>query len=87
MVSAENKTKKEWADNIFNLPLISQTVKYLHAAGGFPVKDTLTKAMKAGNYNTWPKITPPTVQQHFPESGKTQKGHMKKKTKECDQPG
>jgi hypothetical protein len=42
--------------HVYNLPLISQTVKYLHAAAGFPVKDTWTKAIKAGNYNTWPTI-------------------------------
>ncbi len=58
--------------------MISQTVKYLHAAAGFPVKDTWTKAIKTGNFNIWPTITPSMVQQHFPESYKTQKGHMKK---------
>jgi hypothetical protein len=58
--------------------LISQTVKYLHTAAGFPVKETWTKAIKAGNFNTWPTITPTTVQCHFPESDETQKGHMKK---------
>ncbi len=77
-VSAENKMRKEWANNVYYLLSISQTVKYLHAAAGFPAKDTWTKAIKAGNFNTRPTITPPTVRQHFPESDKTQKGHMKK---------
>ncbi len=77
-VSAETKTRKEQANNVYNLPLISQTVKYLHTAAGFSVEDTWTKAIKAGNFNTWPTITPSTVQQHFPESDETQKGHMKK---------
>ena len=57
---------------------IGQTVQYLHAAAGFPTKDTWTKAIKAGNYNTWPTITPTVVRRHFPESDKTQKGHMKR---------
>ncbi len=58
--------------------MISKTVKYLHAAAGFPVEETWIKAIKHGNYNTWPTITPTTVQHHFPESDETQKGHMKK---------
>jgi hypothetical protein len=44
---------KERANNAYyDLPLISQIVKYLHTAAGFPVKDTWTKAIKAGNFNT-----------------------------------
>jgi hypothetical protein len=78
----QNKTRKErikeQANNANDLPLISQTVKYLYAAAGFPVEDTWTKAIKAGNFNTWPTITPSMVQRHFPESDETQKGHMKK---------
>jgi hypothetical protein len=70
--------KKEQANNAYDLPLISQTVKYLHAAAGFPVKETWIKAIKAGNYNTWPTITSTTVRRHFPESDEMQKGHMKK---------
>jgi hypothetical protein len=50
-VSTKNKTrkeqKKEQANNAYDLPLISQTVKYLHKAAEFPVKDTWTKAIKS----------------------------------------
>ena len=70
-------TTKEQAHNAYDLPSISQTIQYLHAAVGFPVKDTWVKAIKAGNYNTWPTLTPTTVHHHFPESDETQKGHMK----------
>jgi hypothetical protein len=80
--SAQYKTKKErakeQANNAYDLPSIKQTVRYLHAAAGFPVKDTWIKAIEAGNFNTWPTITPKTVQRYFPESDETQKGHMKK---------
>ena len=41
-------------------------------------KDTWIKAIKAGNYNTWPTINPTIVRRHFPESEETQKGHMKR---------
>jgi hypothetical protein len=60
-ISVGNKTKKEQANNAYNLPSINQTVKYLHAAAGFPVEETWIKAIKAGNYNTWPTINPTTV--------------------------
>jgi hypothetical protein len=42
-----------------------------YGAAGFPTEDTWIKAIKAGNYNTWPTITPETVQRHFPESDET----------------
>jgi hypothetical protein len=77
-ISVESETNTEQTNNAYHLPLISQTVKYHHAAAGVPVADTWIKAIEAGNYNTWPTITPSTVQRHFPESDKTQKGHMKK---------
>jgi hypothetical protein len=72
------ETNTEQANNAYDLPSISQTVKSHHASAGYPVADTWIKAIKAENYNTWPTITPATVQRHFPESEETQKGHMKK---------
>ncbi len=78
-ILGESETNTEQANNAYNLPSISQTVKYHQAATGFAVADTWIKAIKAGNYNTWPTITPSTVQRHFPESDETQKGHMKKR--------
>ena len=65
-ISAENVKKTEQANNAYNLPSISQTVKYLHEAEGFPVTDTWIKAIKAGNYNTWPTITPKNSPLSFP---------------------
>ncbi len=58
--------------------LAGQTIRYLHGAAGFPTEDTWIKAIKAGNYNTWPTITSVPVRHHFPESNETQKGHMKR---------
>ncbi len=72
------REKREEASNVYNLPSIEQSIKYLHAAAGYPVEDTWIKAINAGNYTTWPSITPAVVQKHFPESDKTQKGHMKR---------
>ena len=63
--------------NVYSLPSTSQTIKYLHAAAGYPVKDTWIKAIKSGNYTTWPGLTATAACKHFPESDETQKGHMK----------
>jgi hypothetical protein len=60
-ILVKSETNTEQANNAYNLPPISQTVRYHHTAAGFPVADTWIKAIKAGNYNTWPTITPPTV--------------------------
>jgi hypothetical protein len=76
-LSADKTMKKEQANNVYDLPSISQTVQCLHAAAGFPVEEMWIKAINAGNYNTWPTITPSTVRRHFSESDETQKGHMK----------
>ncbi len=74
MRDASNET----AANAYNLPSIPEAIKYLHAAAGFPVKETWVKAINNGNYLTWPGLTVEAVNKHFPESVETQKGHMKK---------
>ncbi len=63
--------------NMYNIPSINQTIKYLHAAAGYPVEDTWVKAINAGNYTTWPGLTATVACKHFAESNETQKGHMK----------
>ena len=50
---------------------------YLHAAAGFPVKETFLDAVRAGNYATWPGLTTTLIAKHFPDSDEMQKGHMK----------
>jgi hypothetical protein len=51
---------------------------YLHAAAGFPTKDTWIAVVKAGNFATWPGLTEQSIKRHFPESNETQCGHLKK---------
>ena len=69
--------RPEYLQNVYELPSIGQTIRYLHAAAGYPVKATWLKAIRNGNYNTWPLITVATVSKHFPESEETQLGHMR----------
>ena len=54
-----------------------QQQKLLHAAAGYPVKDTWIAAINSGNYVSWPGLTSKVIQRHFPELDETQKGHMK----------
>ena len=54
--ATDNSTKKEEVNNVYSLPSIPQSIRYLHAAAGFPVKESLIDAIKAGNYTTWPGI-------------------------------
>ena len=63
---------------MYNIPSTKESIQYLHAAAGFPVKDSWVDAIKAGNYTTWPGLNVKVVNRYFPESDETQKGHMKK---------
>jgi hypothetical protein len=78
LVPQTTRKKREEVSNVYNLSSIAQTIKYLHAAAGYPVEDTWIKTINAGNYTTWPGITTTAVQKHFPDSDETQKGHMKR---------
>jgi hypothetical protein len=74
----QGPTGKEEMNNVYRLPSIPQTVKYLHAAAGFSPEGTWYKAVKAGNFITWPGLTSEVVRKHFPESDETQWVHIKK---------
>ncbi len=65
------------ANAIFDLPNNRQTLQYLHALAGLPVKETFLAAVSAGNYATWPGLTTTLIAKHFPDSDEMQKGHMK----------
>ena len=78
IASKRGKAKREEAHNAYSLPSMAQSIKYMHAAAGFPVKETWLNAIDAGNYVTWPGLTTAAVRKHYPDSDETQKGHMKK---------
>ena len=44
---------------------------------GFPTKASWLKAIRKGNYLSWPLINVKNVAKYFPESEETQKGHMR----------
>ncbi len=62
---------------IFNLPSARQTFLWYHASAGFPVKEQFIKAVRNGNYATWPKLTVTLINKYMPDSDETAKGHLK----------
>eukprot|EP00804_Cyclotella_cryptica_P019981 CCRYP_007862-RA/>CCRYP_007862-RA protein AED:0.41 eAED:0.41 QI:0/-1/0/1/-1/1/1/0/208 len=73
-VSLECNT--EHIHNVYELPSITQSIRYLHAAAGFPTKSTWLSAFRKGHYSKWPLINVKNVHKHFPQSKETQQGHM-----------
>ena len=39
----------------------------MHAATGFPVKETWIRAVRAGNYTTWPGLSVKPIQKYCPD--------------------
>jgi hypothetical protein len=79
----KHEPQNETVNNVYSIPSMKEAIRYLHAAAGFPVKDTWLEAIRAGNFITWLGVSIKTVSPHFPESEETQKGHMKKTTQKC----
>jgi hypothetical protein len=68
---------QEYIHNMYKLPSIEPTIRYLHAVAGFPMEKTWLKAIQRGNYNFWPLINITNVARYFSESEEMQKGHMR----------
>jgi hypothetical protein len=64
------------ANSIYDLPSMEQAIKWMYAVCGYPVKLTWLKAIKAGNYISWPMLTECNVNKYYPETSETSKGHM-----------
>ena len=60
----------------YNLPSIEALVQYMHMAAGPPVKSTWLKAIKKGNFETWPGLTYSDAAKYFPHAVEAIKGHM-----------
>jgi len=70
---------EEKAMNVYELPSMKEVVRFQHAALGFPTKATLLTSIHNNNLITFPGMTADNIGKFFPESDKTQKGHMKMK--------
>jgi hypothetical protein len=72
-----NLPTHEAINAIFDLPSARQTFLWYHASAGFPVKESFIKAVRNGNYATWPKLTITLINKYMPDSDETVKGHLK----------
>jgi hypothetical protein len=66
----------EYIHNVYELPSIEPTVRYLHAAACFPSKSIWLKTVRRCNYSTWPLINVKNVTRYIPGLEETQMGHM-----------
>ncbi len=77
--------------NVYELPSTKEVVRFQHAALDFPPKAMLLTTICHKNLATFPGLTSENINKFFPESGETQKGHMKqtkqgvRSTKELDE--
>ena len=50
----------------------------MHAAAELPVKETWIRAVRAGNYTTWPGLSVKSIRKYFPDDKEEKlKGHMR----------
>ena len=81
----QNRTKSKTIDdpivhtaaNVYEIKTVPALIAYLHAAAGFPAKETWLRAIEANFYSTWPAITPARVRRHLIEPEPTTFGHLK----------
>jgi len=78
--------RQEYLHNVYELPSIEPTIRYLHGVAGFPTKTSWLKAIRKGNYLSWPLINVKNIAKYFPESEETQKGHMRGQHQGEDKP-
>ena len=64
------------ASNVYDLPSMEALVRYMHAAAGSPVRYTWLKAIKNGNFNSWPGLNYNNAAKYCPQSIEKLKGHM-----------
>ncbi len=76
--------KEEYIHNVYKLPSIEWMVRYLHEAAGPPPEDTWVKAVRCGNYNSWPLINTKNVRKFFWVSEETQWGTCKDNGRVCN---
>jgi hypothetical protein len=64
--------------NVYELKPKPESVRYYHAAAGFPTKPTWAKAIRNKQFASWPGLTVDAVKRHYPDSEETPKGHGRK---------
>ena len=60
----------------YDLPIVEALVRCMHAAAVSPIKYTWIKAIKKGNFATWPGLIYSNAAKYCPHASETIKGHM-----------
>jgi hypothetical protein len=76
---------QEYLHNVYKLPSVELTIWYLHGAAGFPTKASWLKAIRKGNYLSWPLINVKTLPSTSLNPRKLKKGTCTANTRESDQ--
>ena len=72
----EDKRNLQQAHSVYNLPSTEESIKWMHAVCGYPVKSTWIKTIRAGIYIRWLMLTERNVARYYPETNETPKGHL-----------
>ena len=64
------------AFSTYDLLSVKSLVRLYHASAGFPVNSTWLRAIKTGNYTSWPDLEAAKYKKYCPNSIYTKKGHM-----------
>jgi hypothetical protein len=75
-LDANSTEKEEFINSVYEISKLYDAIQYLHADAGSPVPSTFVKAIKAGNFTTWPTLTPEHVNKYLEKSEATIKGHL-----------
>jgi hypothetical protein len=75
-LDTNNTKQNESINSVYEISKVYDKIQYLHAAAGSPVPSTFVKAIKAGNFTTWPTLTPEHVNKYLEKSEATVKGHL-----------
>jgi hypothetical protein len=75
-LDTNNTKQNESINSVYEIRKVYDTIQYLHAAAGSPFPSTFIKAIQAGNFTTWPTLTPEHVNKYLEKSEATVKGHL-----------
>ena len=67
----------EAINHVYELPRVEPAIRYMDAAAGFPTKATWLKAIRKGNFISWPLVNVKNIHKCFPKSKETQRRHMR----------
>ena len=77
--------KNKIAKNIYEKKTQAELASFLHATCFSPVESTLIKAVKNGNFETWPGLTAELIAANLPKQEATFLRHFDQTRKNPDQ--